>query len=110
MQAEVRAIGGDGERCSWDCKHGSGEGVAVTCIFRENPIGTSRSDVKGSTGKILQMEHRGEVANPYSGPVSAKIFKSSGESVNPPKLELGPEGASPPKPTLTAEGPLRSRP
>ena len=74
MLAEVQAIDGSGQRCSWDCKHGSGEGVAGTCVYRKNPVGTSRSDVNGSTVNELSRWNI-EVVNPHSGPVLAKISK-----------------------------------
>ena len=74
MQAEVRAIDGSGQRCSWDGEHGSGEGMAGTCVYRENPVGTSRSDVKRSTGNEFSRWSI-EVVNPHSGSVLVKSSK-----------------------------------
>ena len=48
VQAEIRAIdgGGQGQLGLTVNTKGSGEGVAGTCVYREKPVGTSRSDVK----------------------------------------------------------------
>ena len=52
--------------------HGSGKRIAGTCVCRKSPVRTSRSDVKGSTGKEISRWNI-EVAKPHSGPVLAQI-------------------------------------
>ena len=64
----------DTGRCSSDCKHGSGDGMADTCVYRKNPVGTLRSDVKGRTGNEFSRWSI-EVVHRHSGPVFAKILK-----------------------------------
>ena len=53
MSAEVRAIGRSWQRWRRGCKHGSGDGITGICVYRKYPVGTSRCDVKRSTGNEL---------------------------------------------------------
>ena len=79
----------DTGRCSSDCKHGSGDGMADTCVYRKNPVGTLRSDVKGRTGNEFSRWSI-EVVNPHSGPVLAKFLK-----IAPPQARARVGGCQP---------------
>ena len=74
MLVVVRAIGGSRQRRRRGCKDGSGDGIAGTCVYRKYPVGTSRCDVKRSTGNEFSTWSI-EVVNPHSGPMLAKILK-----------------------------------
>ena len=93
-----------------DCKHGSGNGIADTCYYRKYPVGTSRCDVKKSTGHELSTWSI-EVVNPHSGTVLAKIAKIARRERDPTRARARIWGHQPTKkPTRTAEGLPRSRP
>ena len=94
MLVVVRAIGGSTQRRRMGCKHGSGDGIAGTCVYRKCPVGTSRCDVKKSTGHELSTWSI-EVVNPHSGPVFAKILKIVRGEREPIQARAGVGGRQP---------------
>ena len=76
--------------------------------FTGKTVGTSQSDVKGSTADEFSRSSI-EVVNPHSEPVFAKILKIVRREREPTHARAR-EGNSPPKPTRAAEAPPRSRP
>ena len=57
--AEVRAICCRWQRCSRDCKHGSGEGITGTCVDRKPSWDLAKRRERQHGKRILQMEYRG---------------------------------------------------
>ena len=94
MLVVVRAIGGSTQRRRMGCKHGSGDGIAGTCVYRKCPVGTSRCDVKRSTGNEFSRWSI-EVVHRHSGPVFAKILKIVRGEREPTQARAGVGGRQP---------------